>query len=148
VACSDGVETERRLPEAVTAAASVVRLPERKATAARYRQPRAIVASAERVDLDHRLAGPGQRHLPAKQEEAWIGYERVGEIHYGFNLVANVLSRLRVYPATVPESDEAPQGAGDAAKKGQLNSDLARDAEEIMREISGPPSPGWSGPSR
>jgi hypothetical protein len=122
----------------VTAAASVVRLPERKATAARYRQPRAITASAEKVDLTTAWQDRANATYRTAQEEAWTGYQRVGEIHYGFGLVANVLSRLRVYPATIPESDESPQGAGDAAKRGQLNSDLARDAEEIMQEISGP----------
>lgn len=125
-------------PEAVTAAATVTRLPERKAQASSYRQPRAIVAAAEQVDLDHAWQDRNAATFKGRQDEAWVAYDRVGEIHYGFNLVANILSRLRVFPATIPESDEAPQGAGDAAKKGDISSDLARDAEEIMREISGP----------
>lgn len=125
-------------PEALTASASVVRLPERKAEAVGYRQPRTLVASAEQVDLEHAWQDRASASYRAKQDEAWIGFDRVGEIHYGFTLVGNVLSRLRVFPATVPESDEAPQGAGDAAKKGDISSDLARDAEQVMREISGP----------
>jgi len=114
-------------------------MPERRAATARYSQPRAITASAEQVDLDHawqeRAKGGSYR---TRQEEAWTGYERVGEVHYAFNLTANILSRLRVFPAAIPESDEAPQGAKDAADKGRISSDLARDAEETMREISGP----------
>lgn len=125
-------------PEAVTAAATVTRLPERKAVAGSYRQPRAIVAAAEQVDLDHAWMDRANATYKASQDEAWIGYQRVGEIHYGFNLVANVLSRLRVFPATIPESDESPQGAKDASEKGLISSDLARDAEEVMQEISGP----------
>jgi hypothetical protein len=135
-----GVLRRRReaSPEALTASAEVVSLPERRATAARYTQPRSIVASAERVDLDTAWQDRANASYKAKQDEAWIGYDRVGEIHYGFNLVANILSRLRVFPATIPESDESPQGALDASKKGDISSDLARDSEEIMREISGP----------
>jgi hypothetical protein len=122
----------------VTAAATVTRLPERRATSASYRQPRAIVAAAERVDTETAWQERASATYRSAQEEAWTGYTRVGEIHYGFNLVANVMSRLRVFPATVPESDEAPQGASDAAERGRISSDLARDAEEVMREISGP----------
>jgi len=113
-------------------------MPERKAQAAPYRQPRAIVASAERVDLDTAWTERANASYKSSQDEAWIGYQRVGEIHYGFNLVANVLSRLRVYPAAIPESEEAPQGAKDAADRGRISSDLARDAEEVMRQITGP----------
>jgi hypothetical protein len=122
----------------MTAAAQVVQLPERRAQAGSYRQPRAIVAAAERVDLETAWQERSGSSYTAKQEEAWVGYERVGEIHYGFNLVANVLSRLRVFPATIPESDEAPQGALDAAKKGDIETQLAQDAEEVMRELMGP----------
>jgi hypothetical protein len=129
---------EEAAPEAVTAAASVTRLPERRASSAAYSQSRAIVAAAEQVDLEHAWQERASASYKASQEEAWVGYGRVGEVHYGFNLVANVLSRLRVYPATVPESDEAPQGASEAAKKGRISSDLARDAEEVMRQITGP----------
>jgi hypothetical protein len=135
-----GVLRRRReaSPEALTASAEVVSLPERRAKAAKYSRPRSIVASAERVDLDTAWSERANATYKAAQDEAWIGYGRVGEIHYGFNLVANVLSRLRVFPATIPESDESPQGALDAAKKGDISTDLARDAEDIMREISGP----------
>jgi hypothetical protein len=113
-------------------------MPERRAQSASYRAPRSIVASAERVDLETAWTERSKAGYAAKQEEAWTGYERVGEIHYGLNLVANVISRLRVYPATIPESDESPQGALDAAKKGDIETQLAQDAEEVMREIMGP----------
>lgn len=113
-------------------------MPTRRATAADYRQPRAIVAAAERVDLETAWQERSSASYTGQQEEAWTAYSRVGEIHYGFNLVASVMSRLRVYPATVPESDESPQGALDAAKKGRIETQLAQDAEEVMREITGP----------
>ncbi|HEX8321628.1 hypothetical protein [Longimicrobium sp.] len=116
----------------------MVKLPERQASAARYSKPRAIVASAERVDLDTAWQERSRASYAAWQSEAWTGYERVGEIHYGFNLVSSVLSRLRVFPAALVDTEEAPMGAQDAAEKGLVSTDLAQDAEEIMREISGP----------
>lgn len=122
----------------MTAAANVLRLPERSATAAAYAKPRAIVAAAERVDLDTAWQERTRASYAAWQNEAWTGYERVGEIHFGFGLVGNVLSRLRVFPAAIIDTEEAPMGARDAADKGKIPSDLARDAEEIMREITGP----------
>jgi hypothetical protein len=124
--------------ESLTAAANVLRLPERPATAASYAKPRAIVAAAERVDLDTAWQETARSGYKAWQTEAWTGYERVGEIHFGFGLVGNVLSRLRVFPAALIDSEEAPMGARDAADKGKIASDLARDAEEIMQEITGP----------
>jgi hypothetical protein len=125
-------------PTPVRGSAEVVHLPERPARSAAYSKPRALVASAERVDLETAWSDRSRGAYSAKQAEAWTGYERVGEIHYGFNLVANVLSRLRVYPAALLESEEAPMGAGDAAERGKLPSKLAQDAEDVMREISGP----------
>lgn len=122
----------------ITASAKVVELAPRQARATRYGQPRSIVASAERIDVRTAVQRRAKGAYTAKQTEAWTGYERVGEIHYGFNLVSNVFSRVRVFPAALLDNEDAPMGAGDAAEKGKLNSDLARDAEEVMREITGP----------
>ena len=122
----------------MTASAQVLRLPERSATAASYGKPRAIVAAAERIDLDTAWQERSRASYSAWQQEAWTGYERVGEIHFGFGLVGNVLSRLRVFPAALIDSEEAPMGARDAADRGKLPSELARDAEEVMQEITGP----------
>jgi hypothetical protein len=113
-------------------------MPERSATAADYRKPRAMVASAERVDIESAWQDRSKGAFAAKQAEAWTAYERVGEIHYGFNLVANVLSRIRVFPAALLDTEEAPVGAGDAAERGRVPRKLAQDAEDIMRELSGP----------
>ena len=136
-----GVLRRRRSDEVaapVTASAKVVELAPRRAAATGYSQPRPIVAAAERMDVRKIAQTRTKGAYAAKQQEAWTGYERVGEIHYGFNLVSNVFSRVRVFPAALLDNEDAPMGAGDAAEKGKLNSDLARDAEEVMREISGP----------
>lgn len=135
-----GVLRRKRTDPSLTASAGaeVVRLSERPAQAAPYSKPRSMTAAAVQVDLSTAWQERSKGTYAAKQDEAWTGYERVGEIHYAFNLVAHLISRLRVYAAALVDNQDAPMGAGDAAEKGELNSELARDADEIMREITGP----------
>ena len=42
------------------------------------------------------------------QAEAWEYYDAIGEIKYAFNLVASVVSRIRLYAAAVDDPAEAP----------------------------------------
>jgi hypothetical protein len=42
------------------------------------------------------------------QTEAWEYYDAIGEIKYAFNLVASVVSRVRLYAAVVANPSEAP----------------------------------------
>jgi hypothetical protein len=42
------------------------------------------------------------------QTEAWEYYDAIGEIKYAFNLVASVISRIRLYPAVVTNPSESP----------------------------------------
>ena len=42
------------------------------------------------------------------QTEAWEYYDAIGEIKYAFNLVASVVSRIRMYVASVDDPAEAP----------------------------------------
>jgi hypothetical protein len=42
------------------------------------------------------------------QAEAWEYYDAIGEIKYAFNLVASVVSRIRIYAASVDEPSQAP----------------------------------------
>ena len=44
----------------------------------------------------------------AWQQEAWEYYDAIGEIKYAFNLVASVVSRIRLYGAIVQDPSEAP----------------------------------------
>jgi hypothetical protein len=44
----------------------------------------------------------------AWQNEAWEYYDAIGEIKYAFNLVASVVSRIRLYAAIVQDPTEAP----------------------------------------
>jgi hypothetical protein len=44
----------------------------------------------------------------AWQAEAWEYYDAIGEVKYAFNLVASVVSRIRLYAAIVQDPSEAP----------------------------------------
>jgi hypothetical protein len=44
----------------------------------------------------------------AWQKEAWEYYDAIGEVKYAFNLVASVVSRIRIYAASVDDPAEAP----------------------------------------
>ncbi len=45
------------------------------------------------------------------QHEAWEYYDAIGEIKYAFNLVASVVSRIRLYAAVVDNPAESPVSA-------------------------------------
>jgi hypothetical protein len=42
------------------------------------------------------------------QAEAWEYYDAIGEIKYAFNLVASVVSRIRLYAAVIDDPSQAP----------------------------------------
>jgi hypothetical protein len=42
------------------------------------------------------------------QTEAWEYYDAIGEVKYAFNLVASVISRIRLYPAVIVNPSESP----------------------------------------
>lgn len=44
----------------------------------------------------------------AWQGEAWEYYDAIGEVKYAFNLVASVVSRIRIYPAVIENQAETP----------------------------------------
>lgn len=69
------------------------------------------------------------------QKDAWIGYDRVGEIHYGFSVVANTLSRIRVYAGAITTSDEAPVPLSQDNGK-VVRSDIAMRAEALMADFT------------
>jgi hypothetical protein len=78
---------------------------------ANYGARRPIVASANRLSLDDRRYNQelaNQTYRMAWQEQAWEHFDRIGEIKYAYNLVASILSRLRIYPAVVIDPESPP----------------------------------------
>lgn len=102
-----------------------------------------MTASAERIDLA--TATAENRPFSAWQREAWNGYLRVGEIHYGFNLLANLLARVRIYAAALGEANEAPLDVKSAVDKKRITAQLAADAAQVMAELQ---AEDWSSSTR
>lgn len=119
--------------QAITASASVVNPLLKNAKAAPYGARRTITASAQQLPTDKVVQNQAYH---AWQADAWTGYEKIGEIHYGFNQTANVMSRVRVFAAAVADNDEAPMEAKAAAERNGLSRELALHASEAMADLT------------
>ena len=80
---------------------------------ATYSIPRPITAAAAQIRLNDK--GEAEQfktrrggNAAAWQSEAWEYYDAIGEIKYAFNLVASVVSRIRLYAAIVQDPSETP----------------------------------------
>lgn len=114
----------------VTAAVQPAQL--RRATAAPYNAKRAIAASAAPV----RLGGLQQQRPYAEwQRYAWTGYEKVGEIFYGLDQLAKLVSRIRIFAGAVIDSGDAPVVAHEAAADNHIDSALAADATKAIEDL-------------
>lgn len=82
-----------------------------RAAAKPYNFVRPITASASRIDSTNK--GEVEQikkraSLSEWQQEAWDYVDAIGEVKYAFNLVGNVTSRCRIFPATVKDLGETP----------------------------------------
>src|SRR5690606_4563411 len=87
-----------------------------RAKPAVYNAPRAITASAARVDIKNTSELEAiKRRLTSSawQKDAWDFYDLIGEIQFSANLIANVASRIRLFPAWITSSDTAPSNIFD-----------------------------------
>lgn len=80
---------------------------------AAYNSPRTLTAAAAQVKINNKDEFDQFRMRrssasSAWQSEAWEYYDAIGEIKYAFNLVASVVSRIRMYVAVVENPSEAP----------------------------------------
>ena len=83
------------------------------AEAAPFSAPRGLTAAAVQVRLNDKTEAEHfrarrQATSSAWQGEAWEYYDAIGEIKYAFNLVASVVSRIRLYAAVVENPAETP----------------------------------------
>jgi hypothetical protein len=72
-----------------------------------------MTAAAARIPLNDKgeVEHFKQRRAGASsdwQGEAWEYYDAIGEVKYAFNLVASVVSRIRLYAAAVDNPAETP----------------------------------------
>ena len=78
-----------------------------------FNAPRPLTAAAAQVKLDDKseaeyFRSRRQSASTAWQTEAWEYYDAIGEVKYAFNLVASVVSRIRLYAAVVDNPAETP----------------------------------------
>ena len=99
--------------------------------------PRGLTAGAQRIKISDKQATEKLRQAQADdadwQRRSWDAYEDTGEIHFAFNLVGNVISRIRFYPAADVSPNVAPAYVEDVK---DLTPGIAGAAAAAMRRIS------------
>ena len=105
-----------------------------------YSVPRPLTAAAASIRIDDKKEMEQFRDRRSAyankwQGEAWEYYDAIGEIKYAFNLVASVVSRVRLYTAVIDDPAEAPVPIRNsstvdpqlsaAAERARLTKDLA-----------------------
>ncbi len=103
-----------------------------------FNAPRAMTAAASQVKLDDkseadRFRARRQSASSAWQAEAWEYYDAIGEIKYAFNLVASVVSRIRLYAAVIDNPAESPAPVRSSDK---IDPRLASAAERALDRLS------------
>ena len=80
---------------------------------------RSLVAAGRRLDLTKDLDRNQLRHNVYEewQQEAWAYYDAIGEIKYGFNLMASTMSRIRLFAGVDLDPDAAPMSVNAYVKR-------------------------------
>jgi hypothetical protein len=108
-----------------------------QAQTVQYNYPRPLTAAAQLIKLNdkseaERFKLRRNSNVTAWQADAWEYYDAIGEVKYAFNLVAAVVSRIRLYAAAVNNASEAPVPARDAD---EIDPDLALAAERALARL-------------
>ena len=109
------------------------------ASAAPYNTPRAITAAAARMDLSNkseaqRLAERQGRRTAMIQSAAWEYYDAITEIKYALNMVASIVSRIRLFAAVYDDpSDPMPVPLRNSD---HIAPDLSEAAERALRRLN------------
>ena len=97
--------------------------------------PRALTAATQRLRIDDRQAMDKLRVSTEDrswQNRAWQSYESIGEIHFAFNLVANLISRIRFFAAADAAPNSPPSYVQDST---DLTPGLANAADAAVRRL-------------
>ena len=121
----------------VTGAASVFLSQPNSAQAANYSTPRTLTAAAAQVKINDKGEFEQFKHRrtaasSAWQAEAWEYYDAIGEIKYAFNLVASVVSRIRIYSAVIENAHETPVAVKSST---QIDPRLGAAAERALARL-------------
>ena len=92
---------------------SAQQLENQSGLSAAYATPRPLTAAAAQLRLNDKSEAEQFKirrssGLNAWQSEAWEYYDAIGEVKYAFNLVASVVSRIRLYAAVVHDPAQTP----------------------------------------
>jgi hypothetical protein len=103
-----------------------------------FNSPRPLTAAAAQVNIGDKseaeyFKARRQSASTSWQSEAWEYYDSIGEIKYAFNLVASVVSRIRLYAAAVGNPSEAP---APILKVENVEPRLAAAAERALDRLS------------
>jgi hypothetical protein len=103
-----------------------------------YNTPRALTAAAAQIrisDRDEYEQFKARRTAASSdwQAEAWEYYDAIGEIKYAFNLVAAVVSRIRMFAAAANDAAQAPTPVGETD---DVDPRLAAAAERGLARLS------------
>jgi hypothetical protein len=103
-----------------------------------FNTPRPLTAAAAQIKLDDKgeaaiFKNRRQSASSSWQSEAWEYYDSIGEVKYAFNLVASVVSRIRLYSAVVDNAAEAPVSV---RKSEKIDERLAQAAERALARLS------------
>lgn len=107
------------------------------AKSASYNTPRTLTAAAANIKVNDRAEFEQFRSRRAAassawQAEAWEYYDAIGEIKYAFNLVANVVSRIKMYAAVVEDPSQSPAPVSESEK---MDARLAAAAERALKRL-------------
>ena len=100
-----------------------------------YNAPRGLTAAATQLKIGDKTEAEHfkQRRNAGSsvwQTEAWEYYDAIGEIKYAFNLVASIVSRVRLYAAVVENASQAPSPIQVASS--QVDQRLVQAAERAL----------------
>jgi hypothetical protein len=112
---------------------------EKPAKAASFNAPRGITASAVSINLSKKPeVDLLRRRLEASkkwQQDAYDYVELIGELDFAANMVANSISKIRLFPAYVTAEDTAPSNIFDIPDD-QVSSELKKAALETLRLLA------------
>jgi len=124
-------------PPKVSGPASVFLSSSNQAQSVAYSTPRTLTAAAVQVKVNDKgeyeqFKTRRSAASSAWQAEAWEYYDAIGEIKYAFNLVASVVSRIRIYAAINENAAEAPIPVRNSS---HLDPRLAAAAERALARL-------------
>jgi hypothetical protein len=103
-----------------------------------YNAPRSMTAAAAQVKVNDKgefEQFKTRRHASSSawQQEAWEYYDAIGEIKYAFNLVASVVSRIRIFAASIDDASQAPISVNESRV---IDQQLASAAERALERLN------------